>query len=51
MRKTIGETRIREGFLFLPMHIYGDWRWLERATWKEQVNDDFHWIPVEWINE
>ena len=31
------ETRIVEGFLFFPMTINGERRWLEYAKWEEHV--------------
>lgn len=37
-RKPIeGETRIIERFLILPKLIKGEWRWLERAKWRQVV--------------
>lgn len=30
-----GDTRTRTGFLWLPKKLSGEWRWLERATWKQ----------------
>ncbi len=31
----IGETRVKTRFLFLPVRIGDQTRWLERATWEE----------------
>jgi len=33
----MGETRIQEHFLFFPLTLHGERRWLERAKWEEQV--------------
>lgn len=33
----VGDTRIKHGFLFLPKHMNGEWRWLEFATWEQVV--------------
>lgn len=50
MRRVIGETRVRRGFLFLPMSIYGEQRWLETAEWEERMSSGFNWIPTRWLN-
>ena len=51
MRRYIGETRVIKMFLLFPKTIYGEMRWLEVATWKEQLNSDFKWNAIGWINE
>ena len=60
-----GDTRTRTGFLWLPKKLDGEWRWLERATWK-QVRMRLHtltpdgcgyspgqtrleWVSTEWV--
>ena len=51
MRKIVGTTRIRSGFLFLPKRIYGELRWLEFAKWEERLDSDFDWLRIRWISE
>jgi hypothetical protein len=56
-----GETRVRSGFLWLPMTIDRETRWLERATWEERVSyygprgqcnvTSFQWNPDKWIDD
>lgn len=51
-----GTIRIRCKFLLLPSCIDNEWRWLERATWKEKYV--WHttsvgiyrpeWVPIRW---
>lgn len=51
---SVFSTRERSGFLFLPMNIDGDIRWLESATWIEKCfytsehKTGTWWKPVEW---
>lgn len=52
MRFTVakdGDFRWRRGFLWLPLRVGEEWRWLERAVWREQ-NDDGVWRAIEWGN-
>jgi len=47
------DIRIRSGFLFLPLCIGGEWRWLERATWEQEFYacyDGAGWENVRWID-
>lgn len=50
VKHIIGETRVRRGFLFLPMSIYEEQRWLEMAEWEERMSSGFNWIPTRWLN-
>jgi len=50
-----GDARTKTGFLFLPLCVNDEWRWLERATWGEVlvVEDDGtrehrYWDRTEW---
>lgn len=51
------DTRIKEHFLFFPKKIDNEWRWLEKAKYKqcyEKWWDDGcceGWIDKEWIDE
>jgi hypothetical protein len=58
----VGMTQCKSRFLFLPKTIGDEWRWLERAEWKEVLVETakfldigvtvsvLEWIPVEWLN-
>lgn len=51
-KPALNETRIRSGFLFLPMTIGGETRWLERASWVEKYQYlDFYLVFPEWSPE
>ena len=50
MRRIIGEERARSGFLFFPKEVFGEWRWLEFAKWKERVNINYKWEIQGWID-
>ena len=53
------DSRIKEHFLFFPKKIENEWRWLERAKYKQiyeyiSGHGDFPplgWIDKEWIDE
>lgn len=57
-----GDTRIRSKFLLLPRFVGNEWRWLERARWKEQARivcrpnktgitlRVVEWFPEEWCD-
>lgn len=58
-----GSRRVKTRFLFLPKTINRETRWLERATWREEVmkvmdhtNTSWRvsytlaWRAVEWID-
>jgi hypothetical protein len=47
-----GQKRIVRKFLWLPLEIDGEMRWLERATIEEQVQyfpTGWDWMPRRWI--
>ena len=50
-----GSERVRSGFLWWPRVIRNEWRWLERARWREKCAGNFffdgvrHWWGVEWL--
>lgn len=56
-----GTRRSRSGFLFLPKGIAGEVRWLERATWIEEVcywygphsgrYRGWTWESIQWTEE
>jgi hypothetical protein len=37
LEKHVGEQRVIEKFLWFPVVISGEWRWLERATIVQEV--------------
>ena len=58
-----GEERVKSGFLFLPKKLGNEWRWLERAKWKQicmRLGDispgacyspgqtNLAWVSTEW---
>lgn len=48
-----GDTRVRSGFLWLPLCADGEWRWLERARWVELHyvgTRSARWLPREWLD-
>jgi hypothetical protein len=53
-----GDTRDREGFLFLPKRIGLETRWLEKASWEEEYYKNYTecgyrygtWEPTRWLN-
>lgn len=36
-------------YLFFPKKINGQWRWLERALWREKRVAK-GWVKYEWLN-
>lgn len=49
-----GDTRVVEGFLFLPKEINDEIRWLELAYWEETfratyMDARFKWRPDRWL--
>jgi hypothetical protein len=51
----IGDTRAVTRFLWLPMGIGTETRWLERATWMERFRRPYGhttpiWQPAEWLD-
>jgi hypothetical protein len=50
----IGDTRIKSGYLFFPKRINRSTRWLEYATWVEELNHGlFHndWWNIRWFDD
>lgn len=45
-----GDSRIVSAFLWLPLTIRLETRWLERATWME-MHKHGEWNPLRWIDE
>jgi hypothetical protein len=43
-----GDVRIRNKFLWFPVSINGEVRWLERATWEEEFVFTI-WIKERWL--
>ena len=43
------DERLVTKFLFFPLKIREECRWLERATFKQRYLSDC-WTDVEWIN-
>lgn len=49
----VGDSRIRRRFLLIPRCINGEWRWMERAAWRETYRsywDSSLWEKDWWIN-
>lgn len=47
-----GETRIRTKFLWLPLKVDYETRWLERATFEERYSTYYRcWQFVRWIDD
>lgn len=53
----IGDRRITKAFLFFPLKIGTESRWLETATYEEEYRvtnkvdfGDEGWVPLRWIN-
>ena len=62
-----GDTRMKKGFLFLPKKINKEWRWLEKALWREELEKvicygapsgkgppciyKLRWCGKRWINK
>jgi len=51
-----GEERIKTAFLFFPVCIDEEIRWLETATWKEMyfmgnMYVSGRWERLEWVDE
>jgi hypothetical protein len=47
-RRNIGDIRIKTKFLWWPLEINREVRWLERATIKYVYRES--WIPIAFIN-
>jgi hypothetical protein len=56
----LGEKRIKQKFLILPMSIEGKTRWLTTAMFEEEViqvtlgtkaKTWFSWKPIRWVDE
>ena len=52
------DTQIKEHFLFFPKKINNEWRWLEKAKYKQCYEEGWDdgiyyadWIDKEWIDE
>ncbi len=44
-----GDLRQKQGFLFFPKYIKGQWRWLEFGYWDE-VYLYGKWVYRNWLN-
>lgn len=50
-----GDLRAKTAFLWLPRHMDGEWRWLEKASWQQlcMVSYDCHfyeWLDHHWCD-
>ena len=58
----VGDIRVKSNvFLLLPRLISGEWRWLERASYKQEcvemmamdpdgnTFDTYGWVDLEWL--
>lgn len=62
-KKDLNKKRTKNKFLWFPLSINGETRWLEKASWKEQVKERLHssdpygydfdeiylWEPIKWL--
>ena len=46
----LGSIRRRTKFLFKPMTVSNETRWLERSTWKEKWSGR-EWKPIAWVDK
>ena len=48
-----GDKRINQGFLFFPLNIDKDVRWLVRAVWEEEYWEGWgkNWWAINWVSE
>ena len=37
MTYKVGDTRIARGFLFLPLRLEGEWKWLTNVVYEEKL--------------
>lgn len=44
-----GTNRICKAFLWLPMKLGNETRWLETACWQETFFE-WRWNPIQWID-
>lgn len=52
-RPQVGDTRVRTGFLWRPLEIAGESRWLETVSWREEyrrVLTHRYWTATEWLD-
>lgn len=45
-----GDIRIKNTFLLFPKYINREWRWLEKAKWRERVYLKYHCTPESKIS-
>lgn len=51
-----GDHRTREGFLWFPKMIAGEYRWLEKATWEQVCEPQYSYDlegahrTLRWVN-
>jgi hypothetical protein len=45
-----GDKRVRRKFLWFPLELDGETRWLERASWDEEYGTTM-WFPLRWVEE
>lgn len=49
----ISDTRVKHKFLFLPLCIKNEWRWLEKTKWEQQCvhydGFDYFWKNTKWV--
>lgn len=60
-RPAQGEGRTKTAFLFFPKEIGGETRWLQKATWLEEVMyygprdvqkiTHWEWVAVRWLDD
>ena len=49
-----GDKRIRRGFLIFPKQLEYETRWLEVATWEEELKSGYEfswWEATRWVDD
>lgn len=44
----IGDTRNTTKFLLFPLSINGEWRWLEKATYKQECVEEMNYASMDY---
>jgi hypothetical protein len=46
-----GQERLVRRFLWLPVVVAGEWRWLERATLRQRYSESCGWFSLGYVDE
>lgn len=54
-KQKFGDVQIITRFLLFPKCINGEWRWLEKASWRRLSTRDYnlndYWDDLYWLDE